>query len=250
MEILWLWIVSRRYTKRQWWLIKWKFFGEAKSFDFITRTVIPTMQTLTVTKSIYISPKIVCLWCVFDFVCVDSTKTHFAPRSFGISSAKAVSCTCCDTHHRIFAQLHVLAVHWTKWLNGGLFRSFKGKHCQLFIFFSGLFLCSRWWWWRKIPKSVARSRKDVTRESCSLWGVICAHFTHLLFENCARGCERLIPVTSVCWNVPGFWHVDIARAEALLIANTSRQYLTPKDGSPLRGLVQDHVCGGMLMTKR
>jgi DNA-directed RNA polymerase I subunit RPA1 len=43
---------------------------------------------------------------------------------------------------------------------------------------------------------------------------------------------------------------EIARAEAYLIAKTSNQYLVPKDGSPLRGLIQDHVVSGVLMTKK
>ena len=44
--------------------------------------------------------------------------------------------------------------------------------------------------------------------------------------------------------------LELARAEAMFLSNTSRQYVTPKDGSPLRGLMQDHVCGGTLMAKR
>jgi len=43
---------------------------------------------------------------------------------------------------------------------------------------------------------------------------------------------------------------EIARAEAYLIANTSNQYLVPTDGSPLRGLIQDHVGAGVMLTKR
>ncbi|KAF0467412.1 beta and beta-prime subunits of DNA dependent RNA-polymerase [Gigaspora margarita] len=41
---------------------------------------------------------------------------------------------------------------------------------------------------------------------------------------------------------------EIARAEASLIGNTSRQYLGPTSGSPLRGLIQDHVVAGVWMT--
>jgi DNA-directed RNA polymerase I subunit RPA1 len=43
---------------------------------------------------------------------------------------------------------------------------------------------------------------------------------------------------------------EVARAEAVLIANTDAQYLVPTDGSPLRGLIQDHVVAGVWMTKR
>lgn len=43
---------------------------------------------------------------------------------------------------------------------------------------------------------------------------------------------------------------EMARAEARIIAYTDNQYLVPKDGSPLRGLIQDSVFSGVLLTKR
>ena len=43
---------------------------------------------------------------------------------------------------------------------------------------------------------------------------------------------------------------DLARAEAQYIAKTDLQYIVPTDGSPLRGLIQDHVIGGVKMTKK
>lgn len=43
---------------------------------------------------------------------------------------------------------------------------------------------------------------------------------------------------------------DLARAEAQYIVNTDNQYIVPTDGSPLRGLIQDHVVGGVMLTKR
>ena len=43
---------------------------------------------------------------------------------------------------------------------------------------------------------------------------------------------------------------DIARAESIHIARTDLQYIVPTDGSPLRGLIQDHVVGGVKLTKR
>ena len=43
---------------------------------------------------------------------------------------------------------------------------------------------------------------------------------------------------------------ELARAEAYLIANTDNQYLVPTDGKPLRGLIQDHILLGVLMTVR
>lgn len=43
---------------------------------------------------------------------------------------------------------------------------------------------------------------------------------------------------------------DLARAEAQYIARTDLQYIVPTDGTPLRGLIQDHVVGGVKLTKR
>lgn len=42
---------------------------------------------------------------------------------------------------------------------------------------------------------------------------------------------------------------ELARSEAINISFASEQYITPKDGSPLRSLVQDHICGGVLLSK-
>jgi len=42
----------------------------------------------------------------------------------------------------------------------------------------------------------------------------------------------------------------LARAEAYHIAATDHQYIVPTNGKPLRGLIQDHVVMGVLMTKR
>jgi len=41
-----------------------------------------------------------------------------------------------------------------------------------------------------------------------------------------------------------------SRAEAAEIALADRQYITPTSGSPIRGLIQDHVLGGVLLTKK
>jgi DNA-directed RNA polymerase I subunit RPA1 len=43
---------------------------------------------------------------------------------------------------------------------------------------------------------------------------------------------------------------DLGRAEAEYIAKTDLQFIVPTDGSPLRGLIQDHVVGGVKLTKR
>jgi len=43
---------------------------------------------------------------------------------------------------------------------------------------------------------------------------------------------------------------EIARSEAYNIVNVCHQYLVPKDGSPLQGLIQDHVIAAVKMTMR
>ena len=43
---------------------------------------------------------------------------------------------------------------------------------------------------------------------------------------------------------------EVARAEGYFIANVSNQYLVPKDGTPLSGLIQDHMIGGVRLTLR
>lgn len=41
-----------------------------------------------------------------------------------------------------------------------------------------------------------------------------------------------------------------AKAEALNLANTDSQYLTPTSGAPLRGLIQDHISAGVWLTNK
>ena len=43
---------------------------------------------------------------------------------------------------------------------------------------------------------------------------------------------------------------QVARAEAMLIANTDNQYLVPTSGKPIRGLIQDHIVAGVWMTSK
>jgi DNA-directed RNA polymerase I subunit RPA1 len=43
---------------------------------------------------------------------------------------------------------------------------------------------------------------------------------------------------------------DLARAECEVIAKTDLQYIVPTDGSPLRGLIQDHVDAGVKLTSK
>ncbi|WOO77423.1 DNA-directed RNA polymerase I subunit rpa1 [Vanrija pseudolonga] len=43
---------------------------------------------------------------------------------------------------------------------------------------------------------------------------------------------------------------EVARAEAMMIANTDNQYLVPTSGGPLRGLIQDHVVAGVWMCNK
>ena len=46
-----------------------------------------------------------------------------------------------------------------------------------------------------------------------------------------------------------FVQSELARAEAYQIAATDEQYIVPTNGKPLRGLIQDHVVMGVLLTK-
>ncbi|XP_003705866.1 RNA polymerase I subunit RpI1 [Megachile rotundata] len=43
---------------------------------------------------------------------------------------------------------------------------------------------------------------------------------------------------------------ELARSEGYNIANVSNQYLVPKDGTPLSGLIQDHMISGVRLTVR
>ena len=43
---------------------------------------------------------------------------------------------------------------------------------------------------------------------------------------------------------------ELSRAEGYHIAGTDHQYVVPTNGKPLRGLIQDHVVMGVLLTKR
>ncbi|XP_077171658.1 DNA-directed RNA polymerase I subunit RPA1 isoform X2 [Paroedura picta] len=43
---------------------------------------------------------------------------------------------------------------------------------------------------------------------------------------------------------------ELGRAEAYILACTDEQYLVPKDGKPLAGLIQDHMVSGTSMTRR
>ncbi|XP_068728240.1 DNA-directed RNA polymerase I subunit RPA1-like [Montipora capricornis] len=43
---------------------------------------------------------------------------------------------------------------------------------------------------------------------------------------------------------------ELARAEAYNLASTNYQYLVPKDGTPIGGLIQDHIVAGVRMTVR
>uniref|UniRef100_A0A4W4F5Z6 DNA-directed RNA polymerase subunit n=1 Tax=Electrophorus electricus TaxID=8005 RepID=A0A4W4F5Z6_ELEEL len=43
---------------------------------------------------------------------------------------------------------------------------------------------------------------------------------------------------------------ELGRAEAYMLVSTDHQYLVPKDGKPLAGLIQDHIVSGTSMTIR
>jgi len=42
----------------------------------------------------------------------------------------------------------------------------------------------------------------------------------------------------------------LGRAEGYNVVQADEQYVVPTDGAPIRGLIQDHVAGGVLLTKR
>jgi DNA-directed RNA polymerase beta' subunit len=62
------------------------------------------------------------------------------------------------------------------------------------------------------------------------------------------------PRECIVWRITStlliIWYLEnqVARAEAMFIANTDNQYLVPTSGKPLRGLIQDHVVAGVWMT--
>eukprot|EP01127_Copromyxa_protea_P016159 TRINITY_DN4752_c0_g1_i1.p1 TRINITY_DN4752_c0_g1~~TRINITY_DN4752_c0_g1_i1.p1 ORF type:complete len:1593 (+),score=456.38 TRINITY_DN4752_c0_g1_i1:313-4779(+) len=41
---------------------------------------------------------------------------------------------------------------------------------------------------------------------------------------------------------------ELAKSEARIICNTDNQYIVPKDGTPLRGLIQDNIVSGVYLT--
>ena len=43
---------------------------------------------------------------------------------------------------------------------------------------------------------------------------------------------------------------EVARAEAYNLVSSSRNFLVPKDGTPLQGLIQDHVIAAVKMSLR
>lgn len=58
--------------------------------------------------------------------------------------------------------------------------------------------------------------------------------------------RRLPLLDNKCWLSEN----EVARAEAMMIANTDNQYLVPTSGGPLRGLIQDHVVAGVWMCNK
>ena len=42
----------------------------------------------------------------------------------------------------------------------------------------------------------------------------------------------------------------LGRAEGYGIVHADHQYIVPTDGKPIRGLIQDHVVAGVLLTQR
>ena len=47
-----------------------------------------------------------------------------------------------------------------------------------------------------------------------------------------------------------FPKMKMLELKLLNLANTDNQYLTPTSGSPLRGLIQDHISAGVWLTNK
>ena len=47
-----------------------------------------------------------------------------------------------------------------------------------------------------------------------------------------------------------FTQDHLGRAEGYGIVHSDHQYIVPTDGKPIRGLIQDHVVAGVLLTER
>ena len=61
-----------------------------------------------------------------------------------------------------------------------------------------------------------------------------------------KGFNSRLAYQHIC--LPSHLENHVARAEAMMIANTDNQYLVPTSGNPIRGLIQDHVVAGVWMT--
>ena len=91
--------------------------------------------------------------------------------------------------------------------------------------------------------------------------MFCANFRHsrkILNRKQLLICDALSTIDCNTYNADydgdemncHFPQSDLGRAEAEYIAKTDLQFIAPTDGSPLRGLIQDHVVAGVKLTKR
>jgi DNA-directed RNA polymerase I subunit RPA1 len=110
--------------------------------------------------------------------------------------------------------------------------------------------------WQTIRMHYANCNWSVQANSAS--SALRCFSSALLSECCAHSPSLLLScTTSFSYNADFDGdemnlHVpqnELARAEAYQIANTDNQYVVPTDGSPLRGLIQDNVLTGVLLTK-
>jgi hypothetical protein len=59
-------------------------------------------------------------------------------------------------------------------------------------------------------------------------------------------CTHLVPPS----HPPSTQQDQLGRAEGYGIVHADQQFIVPTDGKPIRGLIQDHVIAGVLLTKR
>ena len=79
-----------------------------------------------------------------------------------------------------------------------------------------------------------------------IWCVTVDHDEHLIVAQRAQRHDGIVTQQSRPVIVG---QSQLARAEAYHISNTDHQYLVPTDGSPLRGLIQDNVLTGVMLTQ-
>ena len=97
----------------------------------------------------------------------------------------------------------------------------------------------------RLRSAVRRERYSAARDG-RIWCVRVEHEEHLIVAQRALRDHRGLVTSQSRPIIVG--QSQLARSEAYTISNTDHQYLVPTDGSPLRGLIQDNVLTGVLLT--